>query len=1046
MNIAILCLLTFAEPVTADKPRVVLNPGGHSAMVTGVEFLNSRQFATIGQDGAVHIWDPRYEWPINTYRMPRGQGRSDGRLFALAVDRKNGRLAVGGTGYVVNGRNVAPIYLIDWVRGRFEGTLNTESDADPYVVSLAFSPDGRYLAAGGQDKTVIYNMATNKVIENGIIGHRGLAMEALTFSAGGTRLACGAGSVVSIWTIEKESLKLIKRYEFKETIGALAWLPGTLRLAVGGKKGTIERWDTSMNTFDKPIKLPNSSISSMVISQDSKTLWGCGRGSKTSVDKLPFVTSLIDLKTWHIEVEKQNSDPHYLNLSPDGTKLAITCGSDFRVAIQSVNGTKDTRLRYFGDNSDRQSNIAWNTKEPLLGWGRVRAGEQAYAYADAELSFTTETGDNYEVNDKGLTFGPGQLEAKFNGQSLRVPSYLDKIRAGCVIRDDKSTSVALTASDCIRLFDGSMGNPVRDLEGGDSAFLNVASSPRGKYVAAIAEDGVVRIWPIDGPNAETYGGIGIITQYVDRKLTITSIVDGSPSEGKLLRGDVLVSATTNKKRTDFQGLNLSEAVKAIRGDIDSIVTLKVARPGEKGIREVTLKRQKVPGAIPVARPLLSIYAKRGEWIAWTEEGYYACSSEGERMIEWQVEKRFDELPVVYRADQFRSAFYRPDIIRLLLKEGSVTAALKAANKKSGQLGSDVMDLSSSQPPEINLQIESQGKRVIATATVTSRSSSPTGEVRLLQDGLAISEPAKKEADGGSTKYVWELNPTNGTHRYMAITTGVSSAKSGKPIVIDIGGKAPKPKLHIGIIWIGDTANKGFNPIHAPKEMADKLSEKLKDRCTSFYEVQKPRIVTNEETTRENIISLIDKIRKDSMPDDVTYIHFVGHTEAEGDSAYLVPYDAVPRKLVTTGISHVDFLRLVGEIKGKRVLIMDTCHAGRIPSGITLEELTKRLHQPGSGLITLYSCRADERSWADKKKLRGGTTIDGPLFTYYLLKGIDGEARIDPVEKAVTINELIAYAREKVRFVSDKEYRQKQTPGYEGQELLDLKLIPGKSGK
>ena len=79
-------------------------------------------------------------------------------------------------------------------------------------------------------------------------------------------------------------------------------------------------------------------------------------------------------------------------------------------------------------------------------------------------------------------------------------------------------------------------------------------------------------------------------------------------------------------------------------------------------------------------PLLSLFVAGDDWIAWTPEGYYAASPGGENLMGWQVSNGPEQVGNFVPASQFRKSLYRPDVIKLALKTGSVAPALERLNE------------------------------------------------------------------------------------------------------------------------------------------------------------------------------------------------------------------------------------------------------------------------------------------------------------------------------------------------------------------------------
>src|SRR5262249_33851682 len=84
------------------------------------------------------------------------------------------------------------------------------------------------------------------------------------------------------------------------------------------------------------------------------------------------------------------------------------------------------------------------------------------------------------------------------------------------------------------------------------------------------------------------------------------------------------------------------------------------------------------------RLLMSFHNRDDEWIAWTPEGYYAASANGERLMGWQVSNGPTKMASFYPAAQFRKSLYRPDVVKRVLEAGSVEKALTLADKERGQ--------------------------------------------------------------------------------------------------------------------------------------------------------------------------------------------------------------------------------------------------------------------------------------------------------------------------------------------------------------------------
>lgn len=204
-----LVVLLRASLATAQVPSLVIDSGGSTRFVKSIVFTQKgRNVVSVGDDKVVRIWDVRSGKTIRTIRTP-ASGCGECVISALAVSNDEKYLALGGAhGGMPDAKYAVYIYKFD--TGQLLQLLKNHVSE---VTSLAFSPDGRQLASGGDrsnEKSLLDSnpvriwklQADRWVFERRLIGHKE-AISSLSFSPDGKRLVSGShDNYVGFWNLE----------------------------------------------------------------------------------------------------------------------------------------------------------------------------------------------------------------------------------------------------------------------------------------------------------------------------------------------------------------------------------------------------------------------------------------------------------------------------------------------------------------------------------------------------------------------------------------------------------------------------------------------------------------------------------------------------------------------------------------------------------------------------------------------------------------------------------------------------------------------------
>lgn len=135
-------LLRAAEPPAA--PILRIETGAHTAPIRRIATdAAGRYVVTASEDKTARVWDAATGQLLETLRPPQGDN-AEGRLYTVAMSPEGELIAAGGiTGYQWDKQN--SIYIFQRASGKLARRIGGMPNAT--ITNLAWSPDGRYLAA-----------------------------------------------------------------------------------------------------------------------------------------------------------------------------------------------------------------------------------------------------------------------------------------------------------------------------------------------------------------------------------------------------------------------------------------------------------------------------------------------------------------------------------------------------------------------------------------------------------------------------------------------------------------------------------------------------------------------------------------------------------------------------------------------------------------------------------------------------------------------------------------------------------------------------------
>ena len=490
----------------------VLSFQGHDGDVNDVAFSSDgSRLASTGDDGELKVWDT-----------------STGRL----VSRRSGDGGAMGPSFGGDDSLVAAAWsdgevrVLDLSTERVVSTVRVEGPDD-----TALSPDGKLLAVSSHgvltdDDGAVFDVRTGEEafrLSSPTCCNSGAILGAVSWSPDGRFLAAGSEDATNVWDPETERLRHTLLGQ-TGSVRAVAWSPDSSRLITGGSEGTARVWEIRESGVRELWSLPAQETDSRIVGvafspdgtrvmagdEDSSVvkIWDLGPSGDAEWANLPAL--------WR--------DGYHMEFMPDGRHLVVAsrfASPSGARAVTIWDLQTERALRTLGPAPDhfwfQSFDVSPDGGSIVLGGGSKPSydhfGNPLFGGASGVRAWDTSSGE--EIYRIGHELDVNDVSFSLDGEFLVTASWDDtaKIldRSGRVIRvlredgfdlneagftlDGRLVATAASTEGSmphVTIWDWERGQVVRTFEGADG----VALDPAGHRIATIL-NGLVEVRDVE---------------------------------------------------------------------------------------------------------------------------------------------------------------------------------------------------------------------------------------------------------------------------------------------------------------------------------------------------------------------------------------------------------------------------------------------------------------------------------------------------------------------------------------------------------------------
>jgi WD40 repeat protein len=931
---------------------------------------------------------------------------------------------------------------------------------DKFLTAAAFSPDMKFfITAGYPDQARVWDFKTKKVITTiDVNADQGLGYGVnLAFSPDGEWMAIGednrTANVYRTSTWEKV-------YSFKPDEG---WCGGCATwvffgrdnksLFVASNKGPVKKYDLGTGKIVLTYSDEIEEVTSLLVSNDNKYVyvitkksiitWDALGGNEVSEDTVVIESEIneakislqgtillaaddnevkvFDRKTKKItttftgilnrqDIGGVEYDPNsyweshiakYIRL-----KNKLLLSHDSKSLLKGKFGTKikrwdiatgETLMEYAGHDkaplcyslsNDGTRLLTGGADGRIILWDAVTGDTLLTIKAHREPVFSVQ----FSHNEKMIMSGSWDATVKvFDITSGKQLMYFDF--------ENSSSYETIFSYNDLYIFAAQLGQPlkmyemdtkkvVREFVGHTDVVSEIHLSNDGKKLLSAGWDGSIRLWDV-----------------------ATGLMDSKFAGHK---GSIYTARFSNDEKFVFSGgadrsikvwdIASGANVKTFVGHQAEVTCILQSHDGSMLISHSTDGATKFWDLKTGKEFFEHIHIGKSDWLVRNTDGYFSGTDDARKSV------HFVNGMKTYSVDQFFDEFYRPDLLPQIFKTrgsdvpgGTIQGKINSSPPPSVKIAS--LETSDPTKIELYLKITNEGNGVNHLKLFHNNKNIP-----IHRESLKL--PVKK---GEHTVYKQVVELVGGHNTFTAIATNDNNIESD-PVSIEYFSDHASKSSTCYILAVG--INEYKNPqmiLNYARPDAQSMAQLLEQKTSSLYKSVELTTLYDREASAQNILKALDEHSHKVHPEDVFIFYYAGHGSMVDNRFFFIPTESIRlydlkslQKEALEATVLQEKLRHISALK--QLIIMDACQSGGSVEvlgtrGAGEEKAIAQLSR--SAGIHVMASAGSEQFASEFASLGHG------LFTYLLIKGLEGEADGAPKDGKVTIYELKSFMDDQV---------------------------------